>query len=360
MAVVWQSIWHTTGAGGDGASTYTQEKVFAWLRDFEIDDPATEGIVPASTAYPTPFLVTAGAGAVTIANGAASVYGCPVRLTAGPDSIAIANPAAATRIDRIVLRLALITDPDGIAQTIHTVRAIRIPGAEGGAAPDITQDSDAWDIKLAAVTVTTGGAITVADERVYRHAPGMVKGAYLDTDVADGTTLEVSGGHVQVKDGGVTAAKMADRTVSFFVPCVAGYNGTAVTALVMNSAIGMPLADAKICYGYGNFRVPTDYVSGMTIKALVRPNASGNIYAGGEADYGAVGESGSLHTDPVADAAIAVTQAQNCEIVTITPASVAVGDYVELTFTRTATSALDTVNDVVYFPGWLVTYVRDH
>lgn len=77
----------------------------------------------------------------------------------GAVTVAIATPAASTRIDRIVLR------KDWTAQT---VRITRIAGTEGAGAPALVQTpGTTWDTPLAQVSVTTGGAITVTDERVF-------------------------------------------------------------------------------------------------------------------------------------------------------------------------------------------------
>lgn len=73
--------------------------------------------------------------------------------------INIPTPLSSTRIDAIVLRRAI---NDG------TIRVYRVPGTEGGGAPTITQiDSGTWDIRLANVSITTGGIITVTDFRQY-------------------------------------------------------------------------------------------------------------------------------------------------------------------------------------------------
>lgn len=79
-------------------------------------------------------------------------------------TVAIPSPAGATRIDRIVLR------KDWAAQT---VRVTRIVGVEGGAAPALVQIAGTtWDEPLAQVSVTTGGVITVTDQREFMGSAG--------------------------------------------------------------------------------------------------------------------------------------------------------------------------------------------
>jgi len=75
--------------------------------------------------------------------------------------VVIPSPTVSTRIDRIVLRKSWVA---------QTVRITRIEGIEGGGAPALTQtDGTTWDIPLYQVSITTGGNITLTDERVYIH-----------------------------------------------------------------------------------------------------------------------------------------------------------------------------------------------
>lgn len=78
--------------------------------------------------------------------------------------VAIATPATSTRIDRIVVR------KDWVAQT---VRLVLLPGVEGGAAPALTQvQGTTWDEPIAQASITTGGVVTITDEREYVGASG--------------------------------------------------------------------------------------------------------------------------------------------------------------------------------------------
>lgn len=75
-------------------------------------------------------------------------------------SITIPTPAANPRIDRIVLRA------DHAAQT---VRAVRLAGSEAAtpSPPALTQVANTtWEVSLAQVYITTGGVITIRDERL--------------------------------------------------------------------------------------------------------------------------------------------------------------------------------------------------
>lgn len=102
------------------------------------------------------LIVTGAASPVAVGTGRALVYGTWYENDAGVN-VAIPTPAASTRIDRIVLR------KDWVAQT---VRITRIAGVEGGGAPAITQTAGVtWDMPVAQVSITTGGVITITDER---------------------------------------------------------------------------------------------------------------------------------------------------------------------------------------------------
>lgn len=161
------SLFWTTGATGDGASPYTMPQLTAWLRRTFTAGAAGEGILGGSGS----LAVSGVASPVSVAVGGASVYGYPYE-TDTVVAVAIPTPVSATRIDRIVLRA------DWTAQT---VRVTRVAGAEGGAAPSLTQTPGAtYDIPLAQVSITTGGVITITDERVFCHFATRVAEANLD------------------------------------------------------------------------------------------------------------------------------------------------------------------------------------
>lgn len=74
-------------------------------------------------------------------------------------TVAIPTPSVSTRIDRIVLRKSW---------TAQTIRIARVAGVEGAGAPALTQSNGVtWEIPLAQASITTGGVITVTDERTF-------------------------------------------------------------------------------------------------------------------------------------------------------------------------------------------------
>lgn len=99
----------------------------------------------------------------SVASGWAYVYGGWYESDAAV-SVAIPTPAVSTRIDRIVLR------KDWAAQTI---RVTRIAGVEGAGAPALVQTvGTTWDLPLAQASITTGGVITLTDQRVFLPVHG--------------------------------------------------------------------------------------------------------------------------------------------------------------------------------------------
>lgn len=114
---------------------------------------------------------------VSVATGEALVHGTWYQNDAS-ENVAIPTPGSATRVDRVVLRKNW---------TAQTVRITRIAGTEGGGAPSLVQsDGVTWDVPLAQVSITTGGAITLTDEREFIFDPA---GSVNPADVTRATAL---------------------------------------------------------------------------------------------------------------------------------------------------------------------------
>jgi len=164
-------MW-TTGATGDGATAYTQAEVIRWLRQTFIGDD-DEGV---HKDYLNELVTTGATSPVATNTGAANVHGFPYWNTTSKDT-AIPTPSGNTRIDRLVLRAGWAA---------QTTRITRIAGTEGAGAPAIVQtDGTTWDNKLYQVSITTGGNITLTDEREFLHPNIAVDGDMLDDDAVD-------------------------------------------------------------------------------------------------------------------------------------------------------------------------------
>lgn len=120
-------------------------------------------------------VTSVGTSPVSVDTGAAICWGTWYKNTASVN-IAIPTPGGATRIDRIVLRKSW---------SAQTVRAVRVAGTEGGGAPALTQTiGSTWEIPLAQVSITTGGTITITDQRETGSILGSTVPSKIKFDVA--------------------------------------------------------------------------------------------------------------------------------------------------------------------------------
>ena len=164
------SIMWTTGATGDGATAYTQAQCILWLRQ-TFCGADNEGV---AKNYLNELATTGASSPVATNTGGAYVYGFPYNNSTSVDT-AIPTPSSNTRIDRLVLRANW---------SAQTVRITRIAGTEGAGVPSITQnDGTTWDIPLYQASITTGGTITLTDEREFLHPNIAVDTDMIDDDV---------------------------------------------------------------------------------------------------------------------------------------------------------------------------------
>lgn len=128
-----------------------------------ITNPATEGVL---YGIGNNLAVTGASSPVAVNTGSALVYGIWYENDASVN-VTIPTPASNPRIDRVVLRASW---------SAQTVRITRIAGTEAASptAPALTQVANTtWDIPLYQVRITTGGVITLTDERTYIKHPGV-------------------------------------------------------------------------------------------------------------------------------------------------------------------------------------------
>lgn len=149
-------FWGGTVTGDASAAPYDAETEFAQvLRSIS----GAGGITPDLSCVFPDLNKLAPSGIVSpvaIATGRALVDGTWYENDAS-FNVVIPTPGALTRIDRIVLRKSFAAE---------TVRITRIAGTEGGAAPAITQTAGTtWDEPICQASITTGGVITIIDER---------------------------------------------------------------------------------------------------------------------------------------------------------------------------------------------------
>jgi hypothetical protein len=257
--------------------------------------------------------VTGASSPVAVNTGWAIVNGKLYRNSASIN-VTVATPATSTRIDRIILRADY---------SAKTITCVRLAGVEGGSAPALTQtDGTTWEYSLAQASITTGGVITLTDERDIHYRNGF-------------------------------------HSVTFFVPAVFAYNLTDGAAITTRQINGWSLPDSKQSYCDGGFYMPDDYAAGtvISVAALVVPAASGNVYGNNTANIAAVGETVATHTlgggsGTTAATANLVTSVSSLNLT----ASINLLDWVNLRFLRDAVSASDTCTGVLLCMGWNVGY----
>lgn len=148
-------FWDSTGTGDGSASGYTETQHYQYHESLFLRDKTTQGVLKN---FLNGLAVSGTATPVSIATGAAVVAGFWY-INDASTTLAVSTPAVSTRIDRVILR---------VSWSAQTVRLVLLAGSEGGAAPTLTQSlNTTWEISLAQVSITTGGAITVTDERSY-------------------------------------------------------------------------------------------------------------------------------------------------------------------------------------------------
>ena len=111
-------------------------------------------------------------------------------------------------------------------------------------------------------------------------------------------------------------------------------------------------------------KVPVDFVSFTKVEAIWLSSAvAGNMYWELYAYYGACGENVSNHSDEPGRGVTATGggDIRNCQepANALALASLALGDYIALCFSRIGTHASDTLNDTMHLEGLLFTYVAN-
>lgn len=152
---------------------------------------------------------------------------------------------------------------------------------------------------------------------------------------------------------------ITNRTRTFFVPVVAGYDDTASAALTNFDFHGLELVDDHECWAWGWWQVPDGFVSDLTIQAVVIAYANGNVYSENRTRYGKCGELHNLYTANTGLAAEACVVNENACVALTALAGAEVGDILRITYTRLAGNDLDSINDHAKVAGWIVQCTMD-
>lgn len=157
----------------------------------------------------------------------------------------------------------------------------------------------------------------------------------------------------------VSHTDIANRTRKFFVPCVGGRNTSDSIDLSLDHSKGWILTDAKICSATGFFTCPEDYVTSLTLTAVVVSDGTGNCRSTPSTYYGTDGEDYNQHDSSAEATNLAVVAGKREFIALISLPLIAKGDVVCAFFTRTGNHGDDTVNAAVQIQGWIVEYTAD-
>lgn len=267
-----QAYLFTTNGTGDGsAGGYTAANFFEIYRSLFTGAQATnKGGVAAD--FGGKLAVTGATSPVAVADGFALVYGIPYSNSASVN-VAIPTPASATRIDRIVLRASY---------SAQTVRITRIAGVEGaGSAPAMTQSAGVtWDIPLATVSITTGGAVTVTDAREWLRVVG-------DSGIATAKIADSAVTTAKIADSAVTSAKIADGTI------VAGdlASDAVTTAKILDANVTTAkIADANVTTAklldsnVTTAKIADDAVTNAKLASMAQATIKGRASGAGSGD----------------------------------------------------------------------------
>lgn len=159
------------------------------------------------------------------------------------------------------------------------------------------------------------------------------------------------------------AAKHTDVTRELFLPANEGFASAGTPASRDFYGVVSGAANLYEPIVHFSMKVPDDFVSFTSVKAVFITLGTGNMYWTLNADYAADGEPRTTHTDLPAKAAkaVAATYTIYAQEPTnpLTLVNLAAGDYLGLSFDRQGSSALDTIDQVVNLLGLLFTYTAN-
>lgn len=306
--------------------------------------PATQLFPNVGVFYATAnrLVVTSpGASQISIATGQAIVDGTLYDNDTAIAATPITIPAGGvnSRIDRVVVRqnytAADYTSVNAPALIVdfNTARIAIISGAEavGPVAPTLIQDENRsavvgvgyWDIPLAQYEIihTTGVISNLTDQREWVDA----------------------------------------ETKKDWAAFHSAYDSSAPGDLVQTSARGFATIAGNDATAFASWRVPQDYISGMSCQVVVIPDSSANCRISNNGRYGVCDEDWETNWDTFVEATVAViNEERNCIaemnlVGGIAGAAVVAGDMVHFGAVRRGTDVGDTCN-VVYYMGERIEY----
>lgn len=386
----WSMPWGGTVTGDASYAPYDDDEWSdAWAILFSYDRTSQGVVYTTRSGYTGLLEVSSPSGStVRVANGLAMVDGKLYLNTANVDEV-VDVPATNSNYYRVVLK------KDFSAQTVRIDIKEAAGNSDGGvstagSAPSVTQtDGTTWEISLATIAVDNTPTVTITDTReyvgLYIQTEHIADNAVTNAKMADDSvnTSEIVDDAVtnaklaadavdsdQIADGAidtvhiddeqVTAAKIDNRTRRVFLPVLAMQTG-GVDQDYDPSSHSWIMTDGATYSAKTHWKVPSDYVSGLTISIVVHSlSAAGDIYGDTSFWYGGPGEAPDTHNDTVASSAVNLAVGDTVyELYETSLASAVIGDYIEGRFTREASNVSDTLNEDLAFLGFVAEYVAD-
>jgi hypothetical protein len=369
-------FWTTNGTGDGPSGGYTQQQFYDFLRRvFLKDDEATQGIL--KNVLNQLAVTSPSATNIDVATGAAMVHGFYYENTAVLN-LSFSAPAATTG-GRVILTA------NWAAQTVRASVLLNTSGVTSP--PTMTQSAGTtWQISLATFQTDSAGNVSSlvlsTDYAAYGTnitqemlTSGIVDTQHLVADAVDGTKIaddSIDSEHyvdgsidtAHIANEAVTAAKIDNRARRFFVPVLYTSNVTDGIDGVVDSGVSgrsyTRLTDNKIIMSVGHFSVPSDYASGLSVKAVVESQAAGNARLQMNISHASAGEAGNIHTASFAEQDVALSTDIVAEVASVSLPSVTITDHItEVRFQRKGNHANDTIGASVRFYGWIVEYTAD-
>lgn len=200
-----------------------------------------------------------------------------------------------------------------------------------------------------AVNVGTGLEISSDAVRIAAAAAGNGLsgggGSALAVSV-DNSTIEINSDALRIKG----------LTRTFLVQPTRGWVSNDSNPVHARNDAGFVCEDGVLTAIFGAFFVPSDYASGLTVRAVVAASdASGNHYSQNTVFYATENEDPEAANNQAGYTAIATQESY--DYVLSVSSSAAAGDICLCRFARAANNASDTATAVeLYVAGWLVSY----
>ncbi len=230
------------------------------------------------------------------------------------------------------------------------IQSLTDPGADRIAFWDDSAGAMKWltagsGLQISATTISAGiSATDIADGAIDSNhiAAGAIDLAHMSANSIDSDQyVDGSIDTAHIGDNQVTAAKIANRTRTFF------------TDNIRLSSLANDATDATSTI----VQVPIDYVSNMTVSAICSGGASGNVYVNFNWLAGSVGEANDTHGSGASYSTNAITS--NLCSITRSVTDIVAGDILIITLIRYGANSADTLSGALSVYGFSFSYTAD-